>query len=64
MTDSEKALEAVKKKFNILPPITPDDVESKLSEIDERVRRNAPAKAKMSEQEAQDRFYSRGNKRD
>lgn len=69
MNDSEKAIEAVKKRFNILPPVTKEEAIAKRDEIEKRAIRNMPAKTKeqcegLNQEEIMERFYSRGNKRD
>lgn len=68
-SDSELALSIVAKRFNILPPLTEQDVESKIDEIEKRAIRNMPAKARqqtkgMTQEEIMDKFYSKGNKVD
>ena len=67
--DSLKALEIIKGKFNILPPLTAEDVESKIEEVEQRMVKNLPQKLKqestgLSQEEMMERFYSRGNKVD
>lgn len=68
-SDSELALSIVAKRFNILPPLTEQDVENKIDEIEKRTIRNMPAKARqqaqgMTQEEIMDKFYSKGNKVD
>lgn len=68
-SDSELALSIVAKRFNILPPLTEQDVENKIDEIEKRAIRNMPAKARqqaqgMTQEEIMDKFYSKGNKVD
>jgi hypothetical protein len=68
-SDSELALSIVAKRFNILPPLTEQDVENKIDEIEKRAIRNMPEKARqqtkgMTQEEIMDKFYSKGNKVD
>ncbi len=68
-SDSELALSVVAKRFKILPPLTEQDVENKIDEIEKRAIRNMPAKARqqaqgMTQEEIMDKFYSKGNKVD
>ena len=68
-SDSLKALEIIKGKFNILSPLTAEDVESKIEEVEQRMVKNLPQKLKqestgLSQEEMMERFYSRGNKVD
>jgi len=68
-SDSLKALEIIKGKFNILPPLTTEEVESKIEEVEWRMIKNLPQKLKqesagLSQEEIMERLYSRGNKVD